>query len=152
MDKQHIRNALAAALDDLVKHDEYLMRTDASERSISHRLAVHLASRFQGYHVDCEFNRDGFDIKRLPLRPRKTTSHNINAVTVFPDVIVHLRGCSTHNLLVIEVKKMGCPNKELDYDAQKLKAFMSEMEYWCAAHVEVGFNNGPKAEASWLQD
>src|ERR671919_217063 len=57
--------AVSAAVAELFAHDAALFQVDANERSITHRLALHMTPRFPKWHVDCEYNRDGFDPKML---------------------------------------------------------------------------------------
>lgn len=65
---------------------------------------------------------------QIALPPRNDiSSSDLNATTVFPDIIVHKRGTG-RNLVVIEVKKST--NRESDdWDLAKLKAFKSELHY-----------------------
>ncbi|MDP2155901.1 MAG: hypothetical protein Q8J61_07875 [Sulfuricella sp.] len=137
MNPQEMKDRLNRALDALFEADDYLLAVDSSERSVSHCLAVHLMREVPGYNVDCEYNRDGFDVKRLELPERPTTDDNVEAVTVFPDIIIHQRGTNERNLLAIEMKK-GSSTVSADYDIQKLKAFRQELKYAYAAHVTVG--------------
>lgn len=37
---------------------------------------------FPEYDVDCEYNRDGFDVTRLKLSERPTTDDNVEAVAL----------------------------------------------------------------------
>lgn len=137
MTREYIENHLNCAIDALFAVDGYLLSVDSSERSISHRLAVHLAKQFTDYDVDCEYNRDGFDVKRLQLAQRPVNDNDIEAVTAFPDIIVHRRGTNQHNLLVVKMKK-GSSTVSVDYDIDKLKAFRQELSYLFAADVTVG--------------
>lgn len=76
----------------LMKIDSYLLQVDANERSISYRLGLHLQSFFTDWDVDCEYNRDGVEPKRigyLDLHP--DGAEDAEARTVFPDIIVHKR-------------------------------------------------------------
>lgn len=143
MNQQDIDYRLNRALDTLFEVDDYLLSVDSSERSISHQLAVHLAQEFPGYDVDCEYNRDGFDVKRLQLSQRPVNDDDLEAVTVFPDIIVHRRGTNEHNLLAIEMKK-GSSTIRPDYDFEKLKAFRQELKYAFAVHVTVGRQGASK--------
>ena len=143
MTHEEIASCLNSALDALIVGDGYLLSVDSSERSISHRLAVYLAQQVPGYDVDCEYNRDGFDVKRLQLAPRRVNDNDVEAVTVFPDIIVHRRGTNEHNLLVVEMKKASSTVSP-DYDMEKLKAFRHELKYLFAVHVTVGKNGAEK--------
>ncbi len=137
MNKEEVRLALDRALDAFVHHHKHLLAVDASERSMSHQIAVHLAREIPGYDVDCEYNRDGFDVKRLALSERHVSDHDEEAITVFPDIIVHRRGNNDHNLLVVEMKK-AASNGDFDYDYEKLKAFCAQLRYEWAAHLVIG--------------
>lgn len=104
---------------------------------MSHRIAIYLEQEMPGYNVDCEYNHDGFDVKRLQLEQCLTSADNDEAVTVFPDIIVHRRGNNDHNLLVVEMKKAAA-GTDLAYDRQKLRAFRCELKYTWAAHLIIG--------------
>lgn len=114
--------AVLTALEVLLKKDEYLLSKDANERSITHRLGMYLQDEFatQGLDVDCEYNRTGIDPKRI--RSSKTCTNNTDGNTVFPDIIVHVRGEINRNHLVIEVKKSTSQVKD-EIDLAKLKAY-----------------------------
>jgi len=132
------RRLFESALDSLCAVDQHLLHVNASERSMSHRLAVHLASRFPDFDVDCEYNRDGFDVKRLALSEQPVRDDDVNAVTVFPDIVVHKRGHSKSNLLVVEMKK-GSSNVSPRYDLEKLEAFRRELGYRYSVHCTIGY-------------
>jgi hypothetical protein len=135
--EDEIRSAVSAAIAALCADDRHLLDANASERSMSHMLAVHLISRFPGYEIDCEYNRDGFDVKKLMLSDRSVTVDQLDAVTVFPDIIVHKRGRQDQNLLVLEMKKASSAVAH-DHDMEKLSAFKSELKYRFAALVVIG--------------
>ena len=116
--EEEVHAAVDAAIDLLCASDQHLLDADASERSLSHRLAVHLIPKFQHYEIDCEYNRDGFSVKKLMLSERGVKDDELDAVTVFPDIIVHKRQTRA-NLLVIEAKKIGA---KVDADDETLAA------------------------------
>jgi len=127
--KDKIVNALKGFMND----DRCLLEVEANERSITHRFAIHIEKEFPEYHVDCEYNRDGHEPKRLDRFVKKVDSDNHRGVTIFPDVIVHKRNTTT-NLVVVEAKtsanNSGC---QLDdgcrCDCCKLKAIKEELGY-----------------------
>jgi hypothetical protein len=137
MTKDEIAGALNRALDAFAERDKHLLAADASERSMSHQIAVHLAKEIPGYDVDCEYNRDGFDVKRLHLGHRPASDDDDEAVTVFPDIIVHRRGTNDDNLLVVEMNKAAARGG-FDYDYGKLQAFRAELKYTWAVHLVLG--------------
>ena len=89
-----------------------LLTHDANERSISHKLAEILQGLVgDHWHVDCEYNRDGHDPKRVQLPVAGTQSDETESKTVYPDIIIHKRGTG-NNFIVMEIKKST--NKESD--------------------------------------
>jgi hypothetical protein len=143
---------LQRAIDALWNDDRHLLTADASERSLTHCLAVHLAAAFPNYSVDCEYNRDGFDVKRLALPVRGGVDEDLlDAVTVFPDIIVHVRGRPDRNLLVVEVKKASSRMSD-DFDFLKLEAFKQDLDYAFAAHLRIGLDRQgkPVTNLQWV--
>lgn len=148
--KEEVYAAVEAAIERLCTDDQHLLAADVSERSLSHRLAVHLIHGFPNHDIDCEYNRDGFNVKKLMLNERDVKDDELDAVTVFPDIIVHTRGSQDQNLLVIEMKKASSSVSH-EYDIKKLNAFKTELKYHFAAHVVLGFcKNGQLVrEVKW---
>ena len=109
------------ALRDFFCKDACLLHLKVNERSITHKLAEHLQHQFDDLTVDCEYNRDGYDPKRLNWGHETTRKDCTHAKTVYPDIIVHKRGFDTRNMLVIEVKKSG--GDDSSRDKKKLSAF-----------------------------
>lgn len=133
--EQLIKNAVDEALGQLLRADSDILKMDINERSISHRLAGYLEPFFPGWNVDCEYNRNHDDPKRLNIPRRNIDSDDIQATTVFPDIIVHKRG-TDDNLLVIEMKKTTSKEND-DYDFGKLKAFKDQLKYQYALFIKV---------------
>jgi hypothetical protein len=130
-----VREAVHGALGDLYGRDFELVERKVNERSITHWLAVYIQERFGDWNVDCEYNKNGLDPKRLPINPSKTSTADTDGNTVYPDIIVHRRG-TTDNLLVIEVKK-AWTRAGLDTDIRKLRSFgeLEEFAYRFGASV-----------------
>ena len=63
-------------------------------------------------------------------------SNDTEAITVFPDIIVHKRG-TDENLLVIEMKKTTSKKTDTTYDLGKLKAFKSQLGYQFAIFIKL---------------
>jgi hypothetical protein len=89
-DHDYIRTAVHSAFLEVFKNDSHLLEVGANERSITHRFAVYLERFFPEYHVDCEYNRNGIEAKRLKVFKKKIDSDDEDGVTVFPDIIVHI--------------------------------------------------------------
>jgi|YNPMSStandDraft_1061717.scaffolds.fasta_scaffold15950_3 hypothetical protein len=102
-----IKKKVEFCIRQLLGNDRDLLEIEVNERSIAHKLAEYLQQQFPKWHVDCEYNRHGIEIKKL------------GEARVYPDIIVHLRN-TPFNLLVIELK---CSNKNYEGDIEKLKEF-----------------------------
>jgi hypothetical protein len=97
-----------------------LTRCQTSAKS-NPQLAGYLEPFFGGWNVDCEYNRNHDDPKRLEIPGRNVRLDDTQARTIFPDIIVHERG-TDKNPLVIEMKKTT--SKESDnFDLHELRAF-----------------------------
>lgn len=130
-----IEDALEASLDKLILADREIITNDINERSISHRLANYLEPHFPGWNVDCEYNRNHDDPKRLQIQRRNIESDDTQATTVFPDIIIHRRG-TDDNLVVIEMKKTTSQESD-SYDIGKLNAFKEQLGYQFAIFIKV---------------
>lgn len=137
METLEVERRLQAAVAIFRDQDRHLLEVDASERSITHRLAVHLECLFPDWDVDCEYNRVG--------PARKTTSpKSINLQMaglsetrrtgrIYPDIIVHRRG--SDSLLAVEVKKHRGAGWEDDY--RKAEAYVRQRGYEHACAVVI---------------
>ncbi|GAB4020613.1 hypothetical protein [Spirosoma koreense] len=147
-----VEQYLSQALEKLVKDDPELLERNVNERSMTHKLAEYLQPYFKDMHVDCEYNRDEYDPKELDFPKDDGVQKDIadtEAITIYPDIIVHRRGVSTHNLLVIEVKKSNNLTKDkVDFDKSKLRECRDQLHYQNAAFVvlKVGSNIGYTVE------
>ena len=123
-----IERRVLQAAESLLTNDAYLLTHNLNERSITHKFAEHLKREFEEWDVDCEYNRDHDYTKRLHLPPRNDiSSADLDAKTVFPDIIVHRRG-TNENIAVIEVKKSTNPEGD-EWDMLKLEAFRTQLGY-----------------------
>ena len=127
----HPKNKLIQAYKLLLKNDSHLFDVDANERSITHKLAEYLQLEFPEYNVDCEYNRNGLDIKKLDSFKRMVDSDDTDAISVYPDIIIHHRG-TKDNFIVIEAKKST--NKATDDG--KLLAYKQDLGYKYAFAVK----------------
>ena len=127
---EEVHAAVHNALRKLYGKDGDLFEVGANERSITHRLALYLdaAPIFRHWNVDCEYNKIG----DLPKRIRAWESHprydDLDAISVYPDIIVHKRRLP-ENLLVIEAKR-GSLGGQIDLrDKEKLEGYIEELGY-----------------------
>ena len=128
MSLKDVQKKVKTALRLLRELDSFLLEADTNERTISHKLAEYLQKEFPDYNVDCEYNRHGYDIKKLGNL--KVPNGNLSwdepeAKTIFPDIIVHKRNTDENNFLVIEIKKSS-NKKGLQFDIEKLVALTAE--------------------------
>ncbi len=123
------------ALRMLFEQDGHLFWYDANERSITHRFAMHLQTVFPEWHVDCEYNRDGIEPKRLQHLGLYPNAEDTDAKTVYPDIVAHIRGTST-NYLVMEIKKSTNPTDH-GIDLAKLRGYRKELGYTFALFLEL---------------
>ncbi len=134
MEQYQVERRIMHAIDSLRMKDNYLLWKDCSERSIVHKFAQYLEFAFPSeYDVDCEYNRNLGDKKRLL---QSFPSHfNVDKYTeerlVSPDIIIHMRDSNNNNLLVVEVKKHNVADELRMFDHDKLRLFTSN---------EYGFN------------
>jgi hypothetical protein len=142
-------DAVIFALHTLMERDAHLLDVDANERSITFRFAMYLQSKLSDWEIDCEFNRDGVDPKRLVYLGLHPDSDDEEAKTVFPDVIAHRRG-TTQNFLVIEFKK-STSRVDREIDLQKLRGYKQQLGYEYALFVLVGTRGQASVtELEWL--
>ncbi|HYW11854.1 MAG TPA: hypothetical protein VE871_07840 [Longimicrobium sp.] len=124
-----ILERFASALDTLQKRDGYLFEHDVAERAITHKLAEYLQPLFAEWDVDCEYNRNRHESKRVGL-PDPNSPEALLYVSVYPDIIVHKRGGNKHNILIIEAKKLHERGAEGELrDRNKLIAYARDLDY-----------------------
>ncbi|MCO1335000.1 hypothetical protein MO867_11705 [Microbulbifer sp. OS29] len=100
------------SLYDFIQEQSDALQNNISEQAISHQLATKLTPYFPGWTIDCKYDREGNDIKKLmyAISPKG----HIFQREVVPDVIIHRR-ITTENLLAIEVK-----NPPIEKQASKI--------------------------------
>lgn len=121
MDFESLKGCINTALEKLKEQDAHLFRADLSERSITSKLASYLSAlpELSDWNIDCEYNRMGEIPKQLKWK-------GDNPSKVYPDIIIHKRGSTGPNLLVIEEKKN---NEDSEEDRQKIAAYIEELNY-----------------------
>ena len=151
--RERIEERVCKALLRLFEKDSYLLKVDANERSITHRLGLYLQEVFPGWDVDCEYNRDGHETKHLTnLYADVESDQDTEERDVLPDIIVHKRGTEC-NLLVVEVKKNTSSESADKRDSYKLCAFMKELGYKHALFLKLGVGDDCEFldDFIWLQ-
>ncbi len=120
-----VKDRVQQIIDEFLVKESSLLLNNASEQSITHRLAVMLEGVFQNWDVDCEYNRDQSTIKKLiyAISPNEGAEER----SVVPDIIIHKR-MTENNFLVIEVKK-STNHEPDDRDLAKLSAFKEQLGY-----------------------
>jgi hypothetical protein len=135
-----IKQKVLQAFEAFIKDEFDLLKVNANERSLTHRLAIHVEREFPDYHVDCEYNRQGQCPKKLDEFRKTIDSDDTTGVTVYPDIIVHRRGTKT-NFIVIEAKTSkhneACeaPIGVCACDRCKLRAYKHDLGYQHAFYV-----------------
>ena len=138
MDIDEIKEKVEYCMQTLREKDEDLIEIDVNERTITHKLAEYLQNQFTDYNVDCEYNRYEDNTKKLrSIKNRSLDLSNYkkyqieqfiwedkDALTIYPDIIIHERKSPYNNLLVIEVKKSS-NNISKDLDIKKIEELMN---------------------------
>ncbi len=124
---------VVSALGDFYARESQLFEKDLGERTFSHRLAVHVEKQFGGWDVDCDYNRLGERILRLP-RATIIATDDGSGKSVFPDIVVHHRAIP-ENLLAIEVRK-ATNHLPPEHDQQKLRV-LTDPHLWFAYQIGV---------------
>ena len=133
----------------MLREDAYLLKVDANERSISHRFGMYLQAQLPNHHVDCEYNRDGVEPKRIGCLDLHTNAEDTEGKTVFPDIIAHVRG-TRKNYLVIEIKK-STSSVDRSIDRRKLSGYKRDLEYDFALFVELAVDEQASVvQVEWI--
>ena len=104
---------VVAALKEFYASEAYLLEQDLGERTLTHRLAVYVEKQFPGWQVDCNYDRLGERMLRMP----------------------HGTIISTDDLLAIEVRKAS-NHQPLEHDQHKL-AGLTDPHVWFAYWIGV---------------
>ncbi|MBP2045304.1 hypothetical protein [Methanobacterium aggregans] len=145
-----IQKKVKNAINKLFEKDFYLLKANANERSISHKLALYIQEEFEEFDVldvDCEYNRDKLHNPKKIKDWRSRCIKDIkpddeDAKTVFPDIIIHQRDSSKNNLLVLEIKKSS--NSDTGKcDREKIKNFINDpgLHYELGVFINFGVKN-----------
>ena len=121
------------AIGQFYRHESFLLEADLGERTLTHRLAVHLEQEFSDWDVDCDYNRLGERLLKLPRGSIVSTDDGLGK-SIFPDIVVHRRAVP-ENLLAVEVRK-DTNHQALDHDEHKLRG-MTDPHVWFAYRIGV---------------
>jgi hypothetical protein len=134
-------NKVVTALREFYAQETFLFEKDLGERTLTHRLAVHLEKQFSGWVVDCDYNRLGERTLRLPHGTIVSTDDHLGK-SVYPDIVVHQREIP-NNLLAIEVRK-AANHQPPEHDRHKLQALTDPhlwFAYWIGVYLVLGKNS-----------
>src|SRR3984957_8502469 len=131
-------NKLVTALGEFYAREAYLFAKDLGERTLTHRLAVHLERQVPGWDVDCDYNRLGERMLRLPHGTIVSTD-DVLGKSIYPDIVVHQREIP-NNLLALEVRK-SANHQPPEHDRHKLQALTDPhlwFAYWIGVYLVLG--------------
>src|SRR5260370_549292 len=134
-------NKVVSALHEFYARETHLLEKDLGERTLTHRLAVHLEKQFPGWEVDCDYNRLGERTLRLPKGTIVSTDDALGK-SVYPDIVVHQREIP-NNLLAVEVRK-AANHQPPEHDQHKLRALTDPhlwFAYWLGVYLVLGKNS-----------
>jgi hypothetical protein len=129
-----------SAIAEFYAREGFLFEKDLGERTLTHRLAVHIERQFDGWDVDCDFNRLGERVLRLPRGSIVSTDDELGK-SVFPDIAVHHRAVP-ENLLAVEVRK-ATNHQPVEHDHHKLRG-LTDPHLWFAYRLGVFLILGKK--------
>ena len=131
-------NKVVTALREFYANETWLLEHDLGERTLTHRLAVHLEPQFSGWQVDCDYDRLGERTLRLPHGTIVSTDDHL-AKSIYPDIVVHQREIP-NNLLAVEVRKAS-NHQPPEHDRHKLRALTDPhlwFAYWIGVYLVLG--------------
>ncbi len=129
---------VVTALKEFYAGETFLFEHDLGERTLTHRLAVHLERQFPGWDVDCDYDRLGARTLRLPHGTIVSTDDHL-AKSIYPDIVVHQREIP-NNLLAIEIRKAS-NRQPPEHDQHKLRALTDPhlwFAYWIGVYLVLG--------------
>ncbi|MCP4616832.1 MAG: hypothetical protein GY844_10365 [Bradyrhizobium sp.] len=116
------------AIEEFFAREALLFERDLGERTLTHRLAVQLEKQFEGWDVDCDYNRLGERLLKLPHGSIVSTDDELGK-SIFPDIVVHRRA-GPENLLALELRK-ATNHQPIEHDRHKLRG-MTDPHLWFA--------------------
>lgn len=155
---EDVRNILVGALNELATEPK-LFSFKINERTLTQRLSLYLQRRVGArLSVDCEYNRmwEEKDLtKELPWGAEQVWTNDCDGRTVYPDIIIHIRGERFENLLVVEAKRNHTEEFLPEIDQMKLERFthpQGDFHYRWGAFVNFVMAKAPKrASVIWFE-
>ncbi|MBK9577503.1 MAG: hypothetical protein IPO40_10530 [Fibrobacteres bacterium] len=164
LDRADVTNRLELALNLFGDEHGYLLEKNLHECCLNHSLACVLQREFKEFHVDCEYDQNismpefkkRIFFSKEELCSALSECENLNADErqseiircIRPDIIIHRRGISDANLLIIETKRESNTKKNKAFDRLKLQKYTSQVAgslgYQYGAYIEfssVGSNH-----------
>lgn len=169
------KNKVIESVNQFLERDVGLLDLEAHEQAISHRIAVYLEYYIDEFHVDCEYNKNmenpkkivftefpsslennccegGDDKSQCQLLKEYFESHHDHTDEITekikklrPDIIVHRRRSNDKNEIIIEIKK----TKDCNFDKEKLKLMTAQGgSYKYKLGVFIRFEKG--TENNWM--
>jgi len=124
---------IVGAIGEFYAREAFLLEKDLGERALTHRMAVHIERQFDGWEVDCEYNRLGERLLKLPHGSIVSTDDGLGK-SIFPDIAVHRRAVP-EPLLVVEVRK-EINHQPVEHDHHKLRG-LTDPHLWFAYRLGV---------------
>jgi hypothetical protein len=124
---------VVAAVGEFYARETWLIEHDVGERTLTHRIAAYLEKQYEGWNVDCNYDRLGERTLRLPKGSIVSTDDRLGK-SIFPDIVVHHRAVP-ENLLAIEVRKAS-NHQPPEHDQHKLRA-LTDPHLWFAYRLGV---------------
>jgi hypothetical protein len=121
------------AIREFYAREQFLFEKDLGERTLTHRMAVHIERQFDGWEVDCDYNRLGERLLKLPHGTIISTDDGLGK-SIFPDIAVHRRAVP-ENLLAVEVRK-EINHQPVEHDHHKLRG-LTDPHLWFAYRLGV---------------
>src|SRR5882757_2071836 len=121
------------AIEEFYAREAVLFDKDLGERTLTHRLAVAIEKQFEGFEVDCDYNRLGERLLKLPHGTIVSTDDELGK-SIFPDIVVHRRAVP-ENLLAVEVRK-AINHQPVEHDHHKLRG-LTDPHLWFAYRIGV---------------
>lgn len=119
-ERDEIEQDLVKAINMIFVSDKDLIERGVHERTINYSLAHYFSNlfkeKYEGYNIDTEYNRNGYDPKYYFDDVDKKSTIAI------PDLIIHKRRCNKYNLLYAELKIYG-PSED---DYKKIFRFVND--------------------------